>query len=180
MRAGTLLVMAGLAASTANVSVASAQAAGTVHLATVERTVGSNARARLLDEGELEARLESADRALKRGSEARARSMYESIAAELRAEKRLPTAAVWRLAAMEYASGSPLKAAAMLDELASEAAAVNETTVEVMALFEAAHVYALEGKTSESEARLDRGVRLLGASDLPTATRVALLKKVRG
>ena len=180
MRSGILLVMAGLATATASPSVASAQAAGVVRLAAMERTSVASAPVRLLDDGELDARLASADRALKRGSEARARSMYESIAAAMRAEKRLPTAPVWRLAALEYASGSPLKAAAMLDALASEAAAVSETTVEIMALFEAAHVYALEGKTSESEARLDRGVRLLGVSDLPAATRVALVKKVRG
>jgi hypothetical protein len=158
----------------------SAQSTGTVYLATVERTVGSGATVRLLDDGELDARLASADRAWKRGSEARARTMYESLADALRAENRLPTAPVWRLAAMEYSMGSPLKAAALLDALASEASAANEVAVEVMALFEAAHVYGLEGMTRESEERLDRGVRLLGASELPVETRVALLKKVRG
>jgi hypothetical protein len=178
MKAGTLLVMAGLATTLAPAAV-SGQANGTAHLATVERTVGGSG-AVLLDDGELDARLASADRALKRGVEGRARSIYESIASELRAEGRVPTAAVWRLAAMEYSAGFPLKAAAMLDTLSAEAAAANEVTVQIMALFEAAHVYALEGMSTESAERLDRGVRLLGASDLPLETRVALMKKVRG
>jgi hypothetical protein len=177
MKAGTLLVMAGLAATLAPVA-ASGQASGTVRLATVERTA-SSPRAVLLDDGELDARLASADRALKRGSEARARSIYEAIASELRAEDRLPTAAVWRLAAMEYSAGFPLKAAAMLDALSVEAETKKDLTVQIMSLFEAAHVYALEGMSAESAERLDRGVRLLGVSDLPMETRVALMKKVR-
>ena len=176
MRAVNLLALAGLAGALATASAATAQVSGAVHLATVERTAAA-ARAPL-DARALEARMASADRAMKRGSVARARSMYEALALELRAENRLPAEAVWRLAAIEYGLGSPLKAAAILDALAVEASPV-DVTVEILALFEAAHIYALEGMSKESASRLDRGARLLGSSELPVETRVALLKKVR-
>lgn len=177
MKVRILLVLAVLGATGSS---ASAQTEA-LHLATVERPVAATAKApRLLDDREVEARLASADRALKRGSPARARAIYSSLAARLRSENRLPTLVVWRLAALEYGSGSPLKAAALLDELAAEAAAARDVTVQIMSLFEAAHVYGLEGSSKDAEERLDRGVRLLGSAELPMETRVALMRKVRG
>ena len=179
MKAVKLLALAGLAGTLATATAASAQASGTVRLASMDGRVGVEAPRAVLDDRTVDARLASADRAYKRGSVTRARSIYESVALEMRAEGRLPTTAVWRLAALEYAEGAPLKAAEMLDALGAEAGAAKEVAVEVLALFEAAHIYALEGMSAESAARLDRGARLLGASDLPAETRVALLKKVR-
>jgi hypothetical protein len=177
MRAVNVLAMAALGGTLATASAASAQVAGSVHLATVDPA--ASAVHVPLDERTLDSRMASADRALKRGSVARAKSIYEVVVLEMRAAGRVPAEAVWRLAAIEYAEGSAVKAAEMLDALGAEAGAANEVAVEVMALFEAAHIYALEGMSEESAARLDRGVRLLGASDLPVETRVALLKKVR-
>ena len=177
MRGVNLLVAAALGGTLGAASAASAQGTAPVHLATVE---GAASAAYVpLDARALDARMASADRALKRGSVARARSIYEALVLEMRAAGRVPAEPVWRLAAIAYGEGSPLKAAEMLDALGAEAGAANEVAVEVLALFEAAHIYALEGMSDESAARLDRGVRLLGASDLPMETRVALLKKVR-
>ena len=176
MRVVNLLAVAALGGTLATASAASAQGAGAVHLATVDRTAGAYVP---LDERALDARMASADRALKRGGVARAKTIYETLVAELRAANRLPAEPVWRLAAIAYGEGSPRKAAEMLDALAVEAGAAGEVAVEVMALFEAAHIYAIEGMSEESASRLDRGARLLGASELPVETRVALLKKVR-
>jgi hypothetical protein len=178
MRVVKMLALAGIAGTLATATAADAQVASTLRLATMERTAGAPARAPL-DDRTVDARLASADRAFKRGSLSRAKSMYEEIALEMRAENRLPTLPVWRLAGIEYAAGAPLKAAALLDALSAEAAAAGDATVEIMSLFEAGHIYALEGMSTESASRLDRGIRLLGGSDLPMETRVALLKKVR-
>ena len=173
MRVVKLVAMAALGGTLATASAANAQVAAPVHLATASVVDVP------LDERTLDSRMASADRALKRGSVGRAKSILEALVLDLRAAGRVPAEPLWRLAAIEYGEGSPLRAAEMLDALGAEAGAANDVAVEVLALFEAAHIYALEGMSDESAARLDRGARLLGASDLPVETRVALLKKVR-
>src|SRR5688572_24363000 len=130
MRVVNLLALAGLAGTLATASAASAQVAAPVHLATME--MGAAVRAPL-DDRVVDARMASADRAMQRGSVARARSLYEALVLDMRAEGRLAAAPIWRLAAIEYGAGSPLKAAAILDALAAEAAGM-DLTVEIIAL----------------------------------------------
>jgi hypothetical protein len=183
MRAATLLAIAGLTGALAPATAAHAQVSTPVHLVTMERTMESAERVepvRHLDDRTVNARLESAERAMANGNEYRARKLYETLAKDLEAEGRLATVAVWRLAAIRFAAGEADVAAAMLDKLAADAAAHDDVGVQVAALFEASHVYTALGKRADSGARVDEGVRLLVASALPIDTRVALLKRVGG
>jgi hypothetical protein len=177
MKAGAMLALAMVTGTLATATAAHAQGADPVRLVSME-TEGKPVR--YLDDAAVNARLESAERALSSGNEFRARKLYESLQKDLEAEGRLATVAVWRLAAIRFAAGEGLEAAAMLDGLAASAASHGDVGVQVAALFESSHVFEALGNRTAANARMDMGVRTLVASELPMDTRMALLKKVGG
>ena len=176
MKALMLLTVAGLAGGMAPGTIA-AQAAASARLASMESAPLATPA---YDERDLRRRMDSAERAMERGSELTARKMYEAIAKELVEAGMLPTEPMWKLATLRYKDGDALAAAAILDELATAASTHGDVVVEVRALFEAARIYQLEGKVTESVFRMDRAFRVLSGSALPSDTQVALLRAVRG
>ena len=181
MRVVMLLTAAGLAGGMAP-GVLDAQVGGTLHLASheVAAPVDGTMAVPAVDERELRRRMDSAERAMERGSDRTARKMYEAIADELLAAGVVPTEALWKVATLRYRAGEELGAAAALDHLAEAAAKYGDVVTEVRALLEAAHIYQLEGRASESVTRFDRAFGVLSTAGLPSETQVALLRRVRG
>lgn len=180
MRVVMMLTVAGLAGGMAPGALG-AQAAGNVHLASVESAaVASERPAGSYDDREVRRRMGSAERAMERGSALTAQKIYEALVKELSEANLLPTEAMWKLATVRFMAGDELEAASILDGLAAAASAHGDVVVEVQALMEAARIYELEGRAAESVSRLDRAFGLLSAADLPSETQFALLKRVRG
>lgn len=180
MRVVTLLTVAGLASGMVPCALG-AQAAENVHLASAESATPARVRAEMAyDDRNVRRRMESAERAMERGSPLTAQKIYESVVKDLSEANVLPTEAMWKLATLRFVAGNELEAASILDGLATAAATYGDVVVEVRALIEAAHIYQLEGKVMDSVSRLDRAFGLLSTSDLPSDMKVALLKTVRG
>src|SRR5687768_1514043 len=96
---------------------------------------------------------------------------YRRAAEVARSEGHLPSSTTWKLANALYYDGKLVGGAAVLDQLANEAAHVGDLEVEALALYYAAWLGGKAGRQAETAARVARLEGLLGSRYMPVAIR---------
>lgn len=86
--------------------------------------------------------------------------------------------ALWHLALLAYGAGQELRAAALLDELADEAARFGETTWQARGLLEAGLIYQALGQRTEAAARSARLQPLLQSSAISASDRAMMVARM--
>ena len=174
MRTKLAMGLFGAALATGMVSEARAQAA--VAPVMVEASAARGA----LTAPEARRLMQVAGRHAENGNLLRARREYELLSERMLADGVLPSEVLWRLAAVHFAEGRPLRAATTLDRLATLGESHGQVAVQVAALLEAGRIYERERMKAESVARLTRALGLMNTPGLNEETRVALMKRIRG
>jgi len=133
MRAPHCLTLAGLAFTLAATPAHADQPPVALHLA---KTLFAATPAP--DSTRVQAVLGKADNATAAGRMSEARRMYRALIEEQRSSRQYAGTALWRLASNHVYDGDIRGGAALLDDLAAEAARYGDPTMELRATFEAA------------------------------------------
>jgi hypothetical protein len=133
MRAPRCLTLAGLALTVAAAPARADQPPVALHLAKV-----LFAAPPAPDSARIEAVLGKADEATAAGRMREARRLYRTVIEEQRDARQYAGTALWRLASTHVYDGDIRGGAALLDDLAAEAARYGDPTTELRATFEAA------------------------------------------
>ena len=96
---------------------------------------------------------------------------YRKAADIARREGHLPSGTSWKLANAYYYEGNLRDAAAVLDQLADEAAGVGDLAVEALAIYNSAWLNGKAGHKTETAARVGRLESLLRSPYMPVAIR---------
>jgi len=99
---------------------------------------------------------------------------YRKAADVARREGHLPSGTSWKMANAAYYNGNLLDAAAVLDQLADEAARFGDLAVEALALYNSAWLNGKAGRKTETAARVGRLEDLLRSQYMPVAIRERL------
>ena len=100
-----------------------------------------------------------------------AEQAYRRAAEIARGEGHLPSRTMWLLANSYYNDGDLRGAAAVLDQLAAEAARVGDLAVQALAMFNAAWLNGSAGRTAQAASRVARLETLLRSPYMPGALR---------
>jgi hypothetical protein len=126
---------------------------------------------------EVQVHLDQGDALAAEGRYGAARREYRAAAELMRAEGRLPSRAIRRIANSFYFQDRYQTAGKILLELADEAASYGELRCQVWALADAAWIAGMAGDKIDMERRLIRLERLLDSPYLPAATREEVRNK---
>jgi tetratricopeptide (TPR) repeat protein len=97
--------------------------------------------------------LEQGDMLTRRGRFDAARAVYESAAATVRSEGRLPDRELRRIANAYYFEGRYKEASATLEQIADEARARNDSNAQALAIADAVWLSVLTGSAEEAQLR---------------------------
>jgi Flp pilus assembly protein TadD len=126
---------------------------------------------------EVQAYLDQGDALAAEGRYGAARREYRAAAELMRAEGKLPSKAIRRIANSYYFQDRYQTAGKLLLELAEEAASYGQLNCQVWALADAAWIAGIAGDKIDMERRLARLERLLDSPYLPATTREEVTNK---
>lgn len=107
-------------------------------------------------------------------------ALYREAAKMARQQGHLPSHCMWRLANQHFADGDAVRAGAVLDDLAKEAAERGDLGVQALAIHYSAWVYGQAGRGSEFNKRMTRLEKLMQSPYLPVAVRDVINEWLNG
>lgn len=133
----------------------------------------------LIDPAEVAAQLKRADDLMSAGQLAEARAVLVALAEEQKVAALSAAETYLKLAAVEHGEGHHSRAAAFLDDAASEAELYNQPALEARALLDAASVYAATRQHSKVQQRLARLAPLAASDEIPADLRAEIQARVK-